>query len=128
MYKNLLSNITYLNYLKFEKYMFSKINVHEYFETKIPYGFLKYNETANLESIEGKPTIKTLIITGVCILIQKISKLLSNKEYIGMNELSNKVIGNSYNIVILPDHEKWKGIATLKDFNSILHKEISNEK
>ena len=89
---------------------------------------MKYNETANLESIEGKPTIKTLIITGVCILIQKISKLLSNKEYIGMNELSNKVIGNSYNIVILPDHEKWKGIATLKDFNSILHKEISNEK
>tara|TARA_Y100001970_G_C14257725_1_gene876797 strand:- start:9465 stop:10544 length:1080 start_codon:yes stop_codon:yes gene_type:complete len=97
------------------------------YETKVPYGVLKYSQKGHLQSIEEKPSIKNLVAAGVYILNKKISELLTRQEYIDMPELLDKAISNGYNISIFPIHEKWKDIGTPKDFNSIKDKEVSNE-
>jgi len=86
------------------------------YETKVPYGILKYNQIGQLQSIEEKPTIKNLVAAGVYILNKNISDLLSKQEYMDMPELLDKAISNGYNISIFPIYEKWKDIGNNKDY------------
>ena len=86
------------------------------YETKVPYGILKYNQIGQLQSIEEKPITKNLVAAGVYILNEKISELLNKQEYIDMPELLDKAISKGYNISIFPIHEKWKDIGNNKDY------------
>ena len=86
------------------------------YETKVPYGILKYNQIGQLQSIEEKPTIKNLVAAGVYILNKNISDLLIKQEYLDMPELLEKAISNGCNISIFPIHEKWKDIGNNKDY------------
>ncbi len=86
------------------------------YETKVPYGILKYNQIGLLERIEEKPITKNLVAAGVYILNKKISALLSKQEYIDMPELLIKAVSNGCKISIFPIHETWKDIGNHKDY------------
>jgi dTDP-glucose pyrophosphorylase len=109
-----LSISTLISFYKSEN--FDGVITAATYETKVPYGILKYNQIGQLQSIEEKPTIKNLVAAGVYILNKNISDLLIKQKYIDMPELLDKAISKGYNISIFPIHEKWKDIGSNKDY------------
>ena len=86
------------------------------YETKVPYGVLRYNALGQLERIDEKPISKNLVAAGVYILNQNISKLVNKEEFLDMPELLDKAIRKGYNIAVFPIHEKWKDIGKPEDY------------
>ena len=89
------------------------------YETKVPYGVLKYNKMGQLQSIEEKPIAKNLVAAGVYILNKNISELVVKQEFLDMPELLDKAIRKGYNILVFPIHEKWKDIGNPEDYYEI---------
>ena len=86
------------------------------YETKVPYGVLRYNTLGQLERIDEKPVFKNLVAAGVYILNQNISNLVNKEEFLDMPELLDKAIRQGYNIAVFPIHEKWKDIGKPEDY------------
>jgi NDP-sugar pyrophosphorylase family protein len=84
---------------------------HEY---QVPFGVVSV-EGSNIEKIEEKPKIHSLINAGLYLIDAKMLSLVDGALYLDMPELFQKAIKMKWNILAYPIYEQWFDVGTPTD-------------
>ncbi len=91
----------------------------------LPYGDCKIDKENNLLSIQEKPTTNYIINAGIYVISPKVLKLISNNNYININDLISKMITKKLKLKVYNiDQDDWYDIGewpqyykTIENFN-----------
>ena len=118
---DILTSFNYINLIDSHKSSKSDLTlVVKNYTVEIPYGVAKINKFSDLLSLEEKPSISSLVNTGIYIFNEDIKKYLPKKKFYTMVDIVNIYLKNNKKVKVLPLHEDWIDIGdyeTYKDIN-----------
>lgn len=85
--------------------------------TQLPYGIMVPNKNGELQKMNEKPNIQSLVNCGVYIFNKKILREIPKNSYYDINQLITKLIQKKYKVMIYPVPENnWIDLGTYENF------------